>query len=173
MRYHIARGLIQDGDLIAVRQRRGVLPALTRVVTRSPYTHTAIAVWGGFGGASRLLVAESNGGGCSLSPLSHYENVDFDVFRCPVDRVAATSALWNLIGVEIAYGFTDLFRIAANRMLGVPLPPRPDTHAMICSALSATIYMNSGWKPVLPTIPAPSDVVRALITHPFLEVRGA
>lgn len=173
MNYAMAREQILDGDLIAVRARNGLMPALIRGVTRSPYTHTAVAVWTGTDYARRLLVAESNAGGCSLSPLSHYEAVDFDVFDCPVDRRTACRSLWDLIGAPIAYSFGDLFRIAANRILDVPLPS-PEPGEMICSALTATIYLKSGWAPsALPTIPAPDDVVRALRIGPTLEVRSA
>ncbi|MBN3779948.1 hypothetical protein G3O06_20640 [Burkholderia sp. Ac-20345] len=173
MKYADARSQIQDGDLIAVRSRTGVMPALIRTVTQSPYTHTAVAVWVGSDDARRLLVAESNEGGCSLSPLSHYADIDFDVFPCPVDRPAALAHLWGLVGEPIAYGYVDLLRIAGNRLLGVPLPP-PDTERLICSALSARIFQDAGWKPVyLPTIPAPDDVVQAIGVHPALEVRSA
>lgn len=172
MNYAEAREQIQEGDLVAVRARRGLLPVATRLVTRSPYTHTAVAVWGGFDGVKRLLVAESNAGGCSLSPLSHYQGVDFDVFPCPIPRADAERALWDLLGVRIPYGFADLARIAAHRLLGVPLPPA-DPDEMVCSALSATIYLNGGWLPAgLPSIPAPDDVVRAIGCGPCLEVRG-
>jgi hypothetical protein len=171
MNYAHARDLIGDGDLIAVRKRGGLPARAIRWVTRSPYTHTAIAVWGGFGGARRLLVAEANAGGCSLAPLSHYAEDDFDVFACPVSRAAAMHSAWSNIGSPLTYDFLDLARIAANRLLGVPLPP-PDPEATICSALSASIYLQAGWKPAaLPSIPAPVDVVRAIGSLAALEVR--
>lgn len=170
MNYAEARAHIRTGDLIAVRSTHGGFVALTRAVTRSPYTHTAVAVWGGFQGVERLLVAETNGAGCSLSPLSHYEGTDFDVFKCPVLRADAERALWDLLGVRIDYDVVDLARIAANRLLRVPLPARDDG-GLICSALSATIYLHAGWQPQgLPSIPAPDDVVRA-VGRPRLEVR--
>lgn len=160
MNYADARRFITTGDLIAVRSRRGLLANATRLVTRSPYTHTAVAVWGGFPDEGRLLVAQMNGAGCSLSPLSHYAETDFDVFVCPVCPTDAERALWQLLGLPIDYDFGDLARIAAHRLLGVPMPPADDGR-MICSSLSATIYLHAGWKPVsLPSIPAPDDVVR-------------
>lgn len=171
MNYATARPQIQTGDLIAMRSTHGGLVALTRRVTRSPYTHTAVAVWGGFAGIERLLIAETLGAGCSLAPLSHYAGTDFDVFDCPVDRAETERSLWELLGVRIGYDIVDLVRIAANRLLKVPLPPK-DEDGLICSALSATIYLHAGWAPAgLPSIPAPDDVVRAVGTPPKFEVR--
>jgi hypothetical protein len=172
MRYADAREHIRTGDLIAVRSRHGFLPTLTRWVTRSPYTHTAIAVWCGDADGRRLLVAESNGGGCSLSPLSHYQGEDFDVYLCPVPTTDVVRNLWALLGVRIAYDFVDLLRVGANKLLGLPLPRR-DEDGLICSALSATIYLHAGWMPIdLPSIPAPSDVVAALGHGPWIRVRN-
>lgn len=169
--YPAARPRIQTGDMIAIRSTHGGFVALTRWVTRSPYTHTAVAVWGRFAGIERLLIAETNGAGCSLSPLSHYEDSDFDVFDCPVDRAEAEYSLWELLGVRIAYDLADLGRIAANRLFGVPLPPK-DEDGLICSAMSGTIYLHAGWEPRgLPSIPAPDDMVRAMAAPPKLEVR--
>jgi hypothetical protein len=42
--YAQARDLIRTGDLIVLRKRGGWLPTLTRWVTKSPYTHTGLAV---------------------------------------------------------------------------------------------------------------------------------
>lgn len=161
--YARLRDRIHTGDLIAIRATSGLFPLLTRVVTRSPYTHTAIAVWvTSRGGARRLLVVESNAAGASLAPLSNYADVDFDVFRSPVDRSRVERAVWGLLGTKVHYDVPDLARIAAHRLLGVPLPERDDGE-LICSALSATIYLTAGWQPArpLPSIPAPADVAAA------------
>lgn len=170
--YDLARESIEDGDLIAIRSRRGLLAHLTRWITRSPYTHTAVAIWVGPAGARRLLVGQINGGGNALVPLSQYAHYDFDVFDCPVDRVAASAAVWIKLGERLRYDVGDLLRVAANRLLGVPLPAR-DRDGMICSAMSGSIYLISGWhRPDLPSIPAPDDLVRAVGGVPRLRVRA-
>lgn len=80
MRYANVRNRIKTGDLVAFRKRAGIFPMLTRWITRSPYTHTAVAVWVIGGNLPRLLVAEANAAGSSLSPLSGYAHIDFDVY---------------------------------------------------------------------------------------------
>lgn len=173
MRYADARDLIRTGDLIAVRARHGLLPRLTRWVTGSPYTHTAIALWCGAGAHRRLLVAEAKASGAFLTPLSQYAGTDFDVFLSPLEiGLSIESAIWETLGAPIGYDMLDLVRIAANRLCGIPLPPH-DNAMTICSALSAALWVKSGWKPRhLPSIPAPDDVVAALVAPPMLEIRA-
>jgi hypothetical protein len=163
--------MIVDGDLVAIRSRGTAFDVIASAVQQSPYTHTAVAVWVDFAGTARLLVAESNASGASLAPLSQYADADFDVFECPTDRVEAGRALFDLVGEPIHYDLGDLARIAAHRLLGVPLPARDDANK-ICSALSGAIYLRAGWRPDgLPSIPAPDDLVRALGCHPKVRVR--
>lgn len=167
MNYAEARPSICTGDLLAIRSHHGGLPALTRRVTGSPYTHTAVALMLG----GRLLVAEMNGGGAVLTPASRYQDVDFDVFACPVDRIEATTAMFDLLGLDIRYDFIDLARIAGHELLGIPLPPVDDDN-LICSALSASIYLHAGRaRASLPSIPAPRDVVAWIESPAMLEVR--
>ena len=172
MNYAEARDRIRTGDLIAVRKKTGVLPVLTRLVTRSPYTHTAIALWSGVGEFRRLLVAEAKASGAFLTPLSQYADTDFDVWEGPREiQLSIERVIWATLGAAMTYDGADLFRIALNRLLGVPLPPA-DNALKICSALSATLWMQAGWRPrYLPSLPAPDDVVAALAVPPFLEIR--
>ncbi len=172
MKYAEARDAIRTGDLIALRRRKGLLPWLTRLICRSPYTHTAVAVWSGVGQDRRLLVAEQKASGASLAPLSQYAGEDFDVFSAPQESMARIEgAIWEALGKPIGYDVGDLLRIAASRLLGWPLP-RLDDEQLVCSALSAAIYLNAEWYPwFLPSIPAPDDVVAALESVPRLVVR--
>jgi len=172
MRYADARDQIRTGDLIALRKKHGVLPRLTRWVTRSPYTHTAIALWCGEDGHRRLLVAEAKASGAFLTPLSQYAEEDFDVWRAPRETLLSIeSAVWEALGAPIGYDVMDLLRIGLNRLAGLPLP-KHDNALKICSALSATLWLQAGWKPrYLPSIPAPDDVVAALAVPPALQVR--
>jgi len=187
LRYHQARSLIATGDLIAFRGRGHLLQWLIRTITRSPYTHTAIAVWAGCDGmprhdslfvrhhsGRRLLVAEAKASGVMLTPLSQYAGSDFDVLPCPREaKVRVEPMLWRIIGHPIPYDVLDLLRIAAHRLVGRPLPAKENTRR-VCSALSAEIWLRAGWKPKisLPSIPAPDDVVAACVADPILKVRA-
>lgn len=167
MNYAEARGLIKSGDLIAVCSHRGGLSAITRAVTRSPYTHTAVAIWL----ADRLLLAEMNGGGACLVPASKYADTDFDVFQCPAERGEVIHAAFDLLGLDIGYDFGDLIAIAAHELFGRPLPAADDKN-LICSALSASIYLHAGVsRQGLPSIPAPRDVVTWMNAGPALVVK--
>lgn len=79
--------------------------------------------------------------------------------------------MFALLGQDIGYDFGDLLRIAQHELLGRPLPPANDGR-LICSALSASIYLLAGLSRLgLPSIPAPRDVVAWLLAAPVLEVR--
>ena len=174
MNYADARLYIKTGDLIAVRKRGGLLPTLTRGITRSPYTHTATAIWAGCAEHPRLLVAEGKGSGASFAPLSQYADIDFDVFAAPREVLLdIEEVVWSTLGLPIGYDVSDLLRIAANRLFGWPLPEFDDA-LKVCSALSATLWLQAGWRPhYLPSIPAPDDVVAAIGVPPYLIVRPA
>lgn len=174
MNYAEVRDQIRNGDLIAVRKKHGFLPTLTRWVTRSPYTHTAIAVWSGVGEERRLLVGEAKASGAGLVPLSQYADTDFDVYRAPHETLLTIErVVWSVLGLPIHYDVLDLVRIGLNKLFGVPLPAGDDA-LKICSALSATMWLQAGWVPYrLPSIPAPSDVVAALCRAPEFAVRPA
>lgn len=166
MNYAEARGLINTGDLVAVRSHRGGLSAITRRVTHSPYTHTAVVIWLG----GRLLLAEMNGGGACLVAASKYSDTDFDVFACPVHSTEVEGAIFDLLGLDIRYDFGDLVLIAEHELLGRPLPVADDNE-LICSALSASIYLHAGLpRGSLPSIPAPRDVVKWMGVGPALVV---
>jgi hypothetical protein len=168
--YAQAREHLQTGDLIALRSRKGLAAWLIRLITRSPYTHTGVAIWVG----DRLLVVETRNGPASLVPLSQYQPHDFDVFDAPVEqkqRIFGRDIILKALGREIPYAYGDLVRIALHELLGVRLPKHaPDR--LICSALSALIYQRLGWKPQgLPSIPTPRDLVNAIGRAPRMEVR--
>lgn len=160
--YPEIRPHVADGDLVAVRSRHGLFPNLTRLITASPYTHTAIALWleGG------LWIAEMRSGGNVLVPLSQRANEDFDVFDCPVDRRNLRGWVLGMLRTKIDYDVRDLARIAAWRLFGVPLPEQDDDQ-LVCSAFAALVYLSCGWQPKgLSSIAAPADVVGALGAEP-------
>lgn len=167
MRYIDARDSIQTGDLFAVRSHRGGLSALTRLVTRSPYTHTAVALWL----SNRLFLAEMNGGGGALVLASKYADTDIDIFPRPTEVGAITTAIFDLLGLDLGYDFGDLLRVAQHELVSRPLPLVDDNN-LICSALSASIYLHAGIPRYrLPSIPTPRDVVAWLDLPVKLELR--
>lgn len=155
--YAQARSRIKTGDLIAVRSSHGGFAALVRFFTRSPYTHTAVALWV----CGRLLMVETRAL-AGIVPASQLGGKDFDVIRCPVaDTEYVFIEAFNILGTPVGYDFVDLVRIAARLRLGIK-GPEADDGSKVCSALSAAIYRLAGWRPDgLPAIPAPSEVVAA------------
>ncbi|MFI5447742.1 hypothetical protein [Polaromonas sp. UC242_47] len=157
MNYVEARSHIKTGDLIALRTTHGGFPALVRWFTKSPYTHTAVALWM----CDRLMMIETRIV-AGIVPMSQLGDTDFDVIRCPVaDPEYVFIEAFNILGTPINYDFIDLLRIAARLKLGWKAPDADDGRK-VCSALSAAVYRLAGWNPAgLPGIPAPCEVVAA------------
>lgn len=155
--YAEARRWIKTGDLIAVRSTHGGFSAMVRWFTKSPYTHTAVALWV----CDRLLMVETRIL-AGIVPMSQMDSKDFDVIRCPVTNPEHVFIeAFNILGMPVGYDFKDLLRIAARLKLGWKAP-EVDDQSKVCSALSAAIYRLAGWRPVgLPGIPAPCEVVAA------------
>lgn len=167
MNYEEARSQVEDGDLIAVRGRRGPLAVLTRLITRSPYTHTGIALWVDGG----LWLAEINAGGNHMVPLSQIDQ-DFDVFGPPGDvtREAVRESALRRLRVRVGYDFVNLFRIAFFKLFGVVVLNEPDGD--VCNEYSARIYGDAGSAlgNSLPVLASPGDLCARLPLK--LEVRG-
>lgn len=163
--------IVDDGDLIAARSKRGCLPpSLTRRVTHSPYTHTATVL--------RLdgmpWVAEMNVGGNHLVPFHRYAGAAIDVIGFPGDRALVRACTLESLNGPIRYDLVDLVRIALWNLLHFKLP-RTDKGGMICSAYSAQLWLGAGVRLDLPALPTPADVVREAleIGAPLLYRLGA
>ncbi|MES2946224.1 MAG: hypothetical protein V4772_25420 [Pseudomonadota bacterium] len=154
--YNDARDQIRSGDLLAVRSTHGGFAAITRWVTRSPYTHTAIALRL----CGRLMMVETRGL-AGIVPVSQMLDKDFDVVACPVATADVLKSAMDIMGKPVSYDLLDLLRIAARLRLGYHAPDQDDD-SRVCSALSAEIYRRAGWQAAnLPGIPAPCEVVAA------------
>ena len=146
MDYQTARTQIQDGDLIAVKGS-GVLPWLIEKLTVSPYSHTAVAIWLDGG----LWASQMNGGGNNLVPVSQFEK--FDVFECPVDRIAVRMFLLEQLRTRIHYSFLDLVSAGLSTLLHLEFP---SSHTgLICSEASTLTYTENNWTIKPPKIPTP------------------
>lgn len=132
--YDDVRRLIQDGDLIAVRGQH-LIDRLTSLVTRSPYTHTGIAVWIG----DRLFMADLNSGRNHLTAVSCVP--EFDVYSPPpgMDRTTIRLALFDWLASPIDYGFLAFVIIGLRSALGL----KNFIHwrkIVVCSGGSVMIY---------------------------------
>ncbi len=141
MKYEEARELIQTGDGIFVRSRRGFLPQMTIKFTGSPYTHTGVAVWLGKG----LWLAEINSGMNHLVPMSQLDGMDFDVYHCPVaDREKVKKNILQGLRKKIKYNFWALIVIGFYDWVGLSSLPN-STKALVCSEYSNKTWVESDW----------------------------
>jgi hypothetical protein len=162
--YAQARQYIEDGDLIAVRGRNGLLAHLTRLLSRSPVTHTGIALWMG----EALWMVELNSGKNHAIPVSQLDGMPFDVYDPPVpDRAAIRAATIAALRSKISYAFIALPVIGLLNLMQVKVL----LHArrlLVCSGYCVLIYEVAGW-PERTRILSPAELVAQL--HLKLEVR--
>ncbi len=163
--YEEARPLIKDGDVISVRETHGFLAPFTRFFTRSPHTHSGIAVWIDQG----LWMAELNGGKNHLIPMSQLAETDFDVSDCPVpNRFAVRDAIFNSLRVKIPYSLVALVAIGLLSFFGI----KKFVHwreMLVCSGDIVAILEAAGW-PEHTRILSPGDLYGLL--EPKLSVRN-
>jgi hypothetical protein len=154
MDYTLARPRIQTGDLIAVRDVHGLLGRATTFFTRSPYTHTGVAVWLG----DRLFMADLNSGRNHLTAVSCLEK--FDVYAPPpgLDRKYIEQAVFDWLAVPISYGYAAFILIGLKDALSI----KRFIHwrrIVVCSGGSIQIYEMAAATMALDDRPAPPEWV--------------
>ena len=138
---------IKDGDLISVLGT-GVIDDITSLVTRSQYDHSAIAIWLD----DVLWVSQMVPTGNDLVPLSQYPN--FDVFDCPVDRVAIRKQILQSTQVFIRYSWWDFIVAGVYSLLKIKL--NATKTGQICSSMVYNLYKSCGWSVVCDSTPTPA-----------------
>lgn len=138
--YQEARSQIATGDLIAVRTPNGIMGKLTRFFTRSPYTHTGIAIWieGG------LYMGELNGGRNHLIPLSQLDHCDFDVYLPPANLTNIADALFFWLRLQIEYGYLAFVAIGLLNYFNIKIFVHW-RQLLVCSGWCVAIYEEAGW----------------------------
>jgi hypothetical protein len=155
MSYKDARPLIQNGDVVSFmvgHKDHLILHKLTKLVTRSPYYHTGLAVWiATSSGESRLFVCEAYPGGRRLIPLSVYSNLRFDVTPCPVAFDLIEKPMLERVG-SVPYGFWDYFAVGLRMLFGITAKDNEGTE--ICSEMAQDLFFNADFPiPIMPLAP--------------------
>ena len=167
MDYYEAREKIKNGDLISFRVNgRNFLHRLTSWLTKSPYYHTAIAVWlKAEAGTSRLFVSEAHGAGRRLLPMSAYLGKPMDVTPSPVAFNLIEAPMLANVGM-VPYGFFVYLAIGIRLLFGITA--RDDKGAEICSELPQRLYIRGGLD--LPAKPlAPSELKELVNARGFVD----
>lgn len=131
---------IEDGDLISVRGRHGVLAALIRFFTFSRHTHNGLAIWID----GRLWMAELNGGRNHSIPIEQLHDTEFDVSDSLVeDRVAVRESILRNLEERVEYGVVALIAIGILNFfkLNFILNWR---RILVCSGWCMKVYEDAG-----------------------------
>lgn len=140
MNYDEARQYIEDGDTIAIITPHNWIGKITQFFTRREYTHTGIAVWIDGG----LYLAELNGGGNHLTPLSHWRDADFDVCQMPIGLVNIRESIFDILRDPIEYAYEGFLAAGARVFFKIKQGIHWRTR-LICVGFCVAVYERSGW----------------------------
>ena len=140
MTYAQARTKICDGDTIAVITPRNWIGKITQFFTHRKYTHTGIAIWVDGG----LYLAELNGGGNHLTPLSHWEGLDFDVCEMPIGLIGVREATFEMLREPIDYSYSGFLAAGARAFFRIKQAIHWRTR-LICVGFCVAVYEKAGW----------------------------
>jgi hypothetical protein len=148
---------IETGDIIQIRTAHNWLGRLTQFFTRSPYTHTGMALW--FGGIWWLV--ELNGGRNHITMLVQW--ADYDVYARPaeVSEDAAREAALAWLATPQEYGYLAFIVIGVLNWLRI----RVFVHwrrILVCAGAIVAILERAGWSEHS-RIVSPADLAREMV----------
>lgn len=131
------RDQIQDGDLIFVANKKGIiLPALIRFSTKSIFSHVAIAFWIDTPAGRRLLAVQAQGGNKRfIMNVSALDNCQ--LYVVPGNKAWADVASTALVKLDqVEYGYFEAFYVGLREFFmtrfNIKLPEK-DFTGEICS----------------------------------------
>lgn len=116
--YEQGRHFIQDGDLIFVANKRGIiLPTLIRFFTKSIFSHTAIAFWIDTPAGKRLLAVQAQGGNKRfIQNLSALDKCD--LYVVPSSKAWSDVAQQALVKLDkVPYSFLEAIYVGLREFL--------------------------------------------------------
>ncbi len=134
--YAQGRDLIQDGDIVFVADKKGILlPRLIRFFTDSIFSHVAIAFWIESEGVKRLMAVQAQGGNKRfVMNLSELDKCELWVVTPPKSwQAVAPTALAKLD--RIPYGYFEAFYVGLREFLMTRFDitiPEKDFTGQIC-----------------------------------------
>jgi hypothetical protein len=162
--YQQARSLICDGDTVAIITPHNWIGKVTQFFTRRKYTHTGIAIWIDDG----LYLAELNGGGNHLTPLSHWDGLDFDVCEMPIGLIDIRGAIFEMLRAPIEYSYAGFLAAGARAFFNIQQAIHW-RNKLVCDGFCVAVYERAGWTKHDRVI-APFELVDELRIK--IEVRG-
>ncbi len=137
--YLEARELIQNGDIVFIKNGTSIWSKLTQLVTRSRMYHTGIAFWVRDPAFNpHLFLLETHKGGRRIVTLSSYEKHAMEVIEAPLDWstycgdfIENTGLIDYSIEEYVAIGLWELFKVRV----------KTGKLSEVCSKLVA-LYLN-------------------------------
>lgn len=143
MSYEEARGVIEDGDIVFVREKMSLarpIRSLIMFFTNSHYIHVGIAFWVRVCGHNHLMIAEAQGGAKRrIINMSYYQKRKMDVVTSPAEWNATCEKAIANLGV-VDYGWLDAIYVGIKEKLSTFISlPEKDFPGEICSEFVARL----------------------------------
>lgn len=172
--YDQARDRIQNGDIVFIKNKSGILPWIIRLFTSSSYSHVGIAFWVTVEDTARLMIAETQGGvNRRILNLSYYASSEMDIVKAPVPWPLYFETALHHLGKE-KYGWLDACYIGIReffiKKLNIRLPIR-NFYGEICSEYVARLLIR-GLPDIQPSV-SPQGLFEQICPNndPYIMIR--
>jgi len=140
--YEHARELIQNGDIIFIRNKGLFHHKLITWFTKSDHIHVGIAFWATFECGPHLMISEANGGAQRrIVNLSHYKDHSMDIIKAPRPWNEISSRALERLG-QVQYNWIQAGYIGVSELFqntfGINMPD-VDMPGEICSEFVANV----------------------------------
>ena len=141
--YKLGRNLIDDGDIVFVRNKKTITARVIQFFTRSPYSHVGIAFWVEIEKQPRLMIVEAQGKTKRrILNMSFYSENQLDVIQAPKEWKFVYNKALEKLG-KVDYGYFEAAYVGLREFLlqyfKITLPTK-DLPGQICSEFVASVY---------------------------------
>lgn len=140
--YVEARSLINDGDVVFIRNKNTIVAKAIRFFTKSKYSHVGFAFWIETAGRKRLMMVEAQGkANRRVVNMSFYAGVELDVIAAPRDWCEIGNVALGRLG-QVEYSWLEAAYVGIREFLLKYFQieiPRKDFPGEICSEYIARI----------------------------------
>lgn len=141
--YEEVRNKVQDGDIIFIRDKKGIFSKIIRFFTKSKFSHAGIAFWMSSGGHRRLMIVEAQGGAKRrIVNLSYHSDGKYLAIAAPKSWSSINHNALEKLN-KVSYGYLEAIYVGFRefllkyfdikiKMFGFP--------GEICSEFIANVY---------------------------------
>lgn len=115
--YEEVREKIQDGDIVFIRDKKGIWSKIIRFFTKSKFSHAGIAFWMSSGGHRRLMIVEAQGGAKRrIVNLSYHSEGKYVIIEGPKPWSDVNHIALDKLN-KVSYGYFEALYVGIREFL--------------------------------------------------------